>query len=194
MIDYITNFIYSLIRIATPIIFVALSSTISQQAGLLNMAAEAMMLTSALAGVIVSALVQNVWIGILGGVLASVLLALFLCWAAFVLKVDLYLMSISLNMALVGGTVFVVYLLTGTKNTTAGVLQSLALGNVDIPIIKDRIVPRSNLRSNYIDNCRNRLDLVAILDFCIKYISMVFQNLDDPLKRRSVQFMRDFFN
>jgi ABC-type uncharacterized transport system permease subunit len=137
MIDYITNFIYSLIRIATPIIFVALSSTISQQAGLLNMAAEAMMLTSALAGVIVSALVQNVWIGILGGVLASVLLALFLCWAAFVLKVDLYLMSISLNMALVGGTVFVVYLLTGTKNTTAGVLQSLALGNVDIPIIKD---------------------------------------------------------
>ena len=69
MIDYITNFIYSLIRIATPIIFVALSSTISQQAGLLNMAAEAMMLTSALAGVIVSALVQNVWIGILGGVL-----------------------------------------------------------------------------------------------------------------------------
>ena len=135
MIDYITNFIYSLIRIATPIIFVALSSTISQQAGLLNMAAEAMMLTSALAGVIVSALVQNVWIGILGGVLASVLLALFLCWAAFVLKVDLYLMSISLNMALVGGTVFVVYLLTGTKNTTAGVLQSLALGNVDIPIL-----------------------------------------------------------
>ena len=137
MADFITNFIYSLIRIATPIIFVALSSTISQQAGLLNMAAEAMMLTSALAGVMFSAICQNVWLGILGGMLASVALALFLCWASFVMKVDLYLMSISLNMALVGGTVFVVYLVTGTKNTTAGVVQSLALENIDIPFIKD---------------------------------------------------------
>ncbi len=137
MAELITNFIYSLIRIATPIIFVALSSAISQQAGLLNMAAEAMMLTSSLAGVLFSAMFQNVWLGILGGVLASVVLALFLCWASFVMKVDLYLMSISLNMALVGGTVFVVYLITGTKNTTAGVVQSLALGNIDIPFVKD---------------------------------------------------------
>ena len=45
-VEYITNFIYSLIRISTPIVFVGLCSTISEQAGLLNMAAEAMMLTS----------------------------------------------------------------------------------------------------------------------------------------------------
>lgn len=137
MTAYITNFIYALIRIATPIIFIALSSTISQQGGLLNMAAEAMMLTSALAGVMFSALFQNVWLGILCGMLASIALALFLCFATFVMKVDLYLMSISLNMALIGGTVFVVYLATGTKNTTAGVIQSLSLGNVNIPVIQD---------------------------------------------------------
>lgn len=136
-VEYITNFIYSLIRIATPLIFVAIGSTISQQAGLLNIAAEAMMLTSALVGVLASALFQNVWLGILCGMLASMAIALFLCWATFVMKVDLYLMSISLNMALIGGTIFAVYLLTGTKNTTAGVVQSLALGNVDIPILKD---------------------------------------------------------
>lgn len=136
-VEYITNFIYSLIRIATPLIFVAIGSTISQQAGLLNIAAEAMMLTSALVGVLASALFQNVWLGILCGMLASMVIALFLCWATFVMKVDLYLMSISLNMALIGGTIFAVYLLTGTKNTTAGVVQSLALGNVDIPILKD---------------------------------------------------------
>lgn len=137
MVDYITNFIYSLIRIATPLIFVSLGSCISQQAGLLNMAAEAMMLTSSLVGVLVSAWFQNVWIGILAGMFSSILIALFLCWATFIMKVDLYLMSISLNMALVGGTVFVVWMVTGTKNTTAGVVQSLALGNVDIPILKD---------------------------------------------------------
>lgn len=137
MVDYIANFIYSVIRMATPLIFVALCSTISQQAGLLNMAAEAMMLTSSLAGVLISAVAQNVWVGILGGALCSVLIALFLCWATFKMKVDLYLMSISLNMALTGGTVFVVYLVTGTKASTAGVVKSLALGNIDIPLIKD---------------------------------------------------------
>lgn len=137
MITYITNFIYSLIRISTPIIFIALGSAISQQGGILNMAAEAMMLTASLAGVMFSAMFQNVWLGILCGMGSAVLLALFLCFASFVMKVDMYLMSISLNMALLGGTVFVVYLATGTKNTTAGVVQSLSLGNINIPIIQD---------------------------------------------------------
>jgi simple sugar transport system permease protein len=137
MAEYIANFFYSVIRMSTPLIFVALCSCISQQAGLLNMAAEAMMLTSSLAGVLISAVCQNVWLGILGGALCSVLIALFLCWATFKMKVDLYLMSISLNMALIGGTVFVVYLVTGTKASTAGVVKSLALGNINIPLIKN---------------------------------------------------------
>ena len=137
MVEYITNFIYALIRISTPIAFAALGSVISQQAGLLNMAAEAMMLTSSLAGVMFSALFHNVWLGILCGMLCSVFIALFLCFATFKMKVDLYLMSISLNMALLGGTIFVVYLATGTKNTTAGVIQSLSLGNINIPIIQN---------------------------------------------------------
>lgn len=137
MLDYAANFIYSLIRISTPIIFMALCSTISQQAGLLNMAAEAMMLTSSLAGVMFSALFQNVWIGILGGIICSVALALFLCFATFVMKVDLYLMSISLNMSLIAGTVFIIYLATGTKYSTAGVVQSLSLETVNIPLIHD---------------------------------------------------------
>lgn len=137
MLAYITNFIYSLIRIATPILFVALCSTISQQAGLLNMAAEAMMLTSSLAGVLFSAWFQNVWLGIACGMLCSIILALFLCFASFVMKVDLYLMSISLNMSLTAGTVFVVYLVADNKNTTAGVVQSLSLSNLTIPFIQD---------------------------------------------------------
>ena len=54
MLEFVSNFIYSLIRIATPLIFVSICSTISQQAGLLNMAAEAMMLTASLGGVLFS--------------------------------------------------------------------------------------------------------------------------------------------
>ena len=135
--EFVANFFYSLIRISTPIIFVGICSTLSAQAGLLNMAGESMMLVASLAGVIFSALFQNVWLGILGGVLCAMAITLFICFAAFYMKVDLYLMSISMNMAMGGGVIFVMWLLTDTKANTAGSIPSLALGNLDIPIIKD---------------------------------------------------------
>lgn len=137
MLDFITGFLFAIIRISTPIIFIAIGSTLAAQAGLLNMAGESMMLAASLAGVIFSAIFQNVWLGILFGMMASICITLILCFATFVMKVDLYLMSISMNMALTGGTVFVMWLLTGTKANTAGNINSLALGSLDIPIIKD---------------------------------------------------------
>ena len=135
--EFITNVIYSIIRISTPIIYVAICSTISAQAGLLNMAGESMMLVASLAGVIFSAMFQNVWLGILGGMLSAMVIVLIICFAAFYMKVDLYLMSISMNLAMGGGVIFVMWVLTGTKANTAGSIPSLALGNIDIPIIKD---------------------------------------------------------
>ena len=135
--EFVANFFYALIRISTPIIFVGICSTLSAQAGLLNMAGESMMLVASLAGVVFSAMFQNVWLGILGGIVAAMLITLFICFAAFYMKVDLYLMSISMNLAMTGGTIFVMWLLTGTKANTAGVIPSLSLGNIDIPLIKD---------------------------------------------------------
>lgn len=137
MLEFISSIIYAIIRISTPIIFVAICSTISAQAGLLNMAGESMMLVASLAGVIFSALFQNVWLGILCGMLSAMLIVLIICFAAFYMKVDLYLMSISMNLAMGGGVIFVMWMLTGTKANTAGSIASLALGNIDIPLIKD---------------------------------------------------------
>lgn len=137
MLEFISSIIYSIIRISTPIIFIAICSTISAQAGLLNMAGESMMLVASLAGVCFSALFQNVWLGILFGMLSAMLIVLVICFAAFYMKVDLYLMSISMNLAMGGGVIFVMWMLTGTKANTAGNIASLALGNVDIPIIEN---------------------------------------------------------
>lgn len=137
MLEFISSVIYAIIRISTPIIFVAICSTISAQAGLMNMAGESMMLVASLAGVCFSALFQNVWLGILGGMVSAMIVVLIICFAAFYMKVDLYLMSISMNLAMGGGVIFVMWTLTGTKANTAGNIASLALGNIDIPLIKD---------------------------------------------------------
>ena len=52
------EFIYSLLRISTPLIFGTLAAHIASKAGLVNMAVEGMMLMAAVLGVIFSA-----WLG-----------------------------------------------------------------------------------------------------------------------------------
>lgn len=136
MLTQILSFLFSIIRISTPIMFVAICAVISEQAGLLNMAAESMMLMSALIGVIMSALTQNLLIGIICGAISSVLVTLFLCFASFVMKVDLYLMSIAMNLALSGATVYIMYMTTGVKSNTAATFASKVMPNIHIPIIK----------------------------------------------------------
>lgn len=137
MIETIQSFLFSTFRISTSIVFVALCATVSHQAGLTNMAAESMMLTAALAGVIGSAVTQSLTMGLLIGAACAVAITLVLCFAAFVMKVDLYLMSISLNTALSGATVYVMYVLTGTKSNTAAHFKSLQVPSFELPIIKD---------------------------------------------------------
>lgn len=133
----IEAFLFSALRISTPLMYVALCAVVSQQGGLLNMAAESMMLASALMGVIASALTQNLLVGILVGAACSVLITLFLCFATFVMKVDLYLMSIAMNTALMGGTIYAMWALTGSKANTAAYYASLQMPQIQIPILKD---------------------------------------------------------
>ena len=136
MIETIQSFLFSTFRISTSIIFVALCATVSHQAGLTNMAAESMMLTAALAGVIGSAVTESLIMGLIIGAASAVLITLVLCFAAFVMKVDLYLMSISLNTALAGATVYVMFVTTGTKANTAAHFKSLQVPAFELPLIK----------------------------------------------------------
>lgn len=136
-VDIIVKFLFSVIRVSTPLIFGALAACITKKAGLMNLAIESMMLASALTGVLVSGATQSLALGMLAGFAAAITITMILSYAAFVLKCDLYLTSIAMNTALVGGTVFVMFLATGQKANTSGDVASLAVPNFDIPILKD---------------------------------------------------------
>ena len=133
----VATFLFSAIRVSTPLVFAAIAAVITQQAGLLNMAVESMMLSAALAGVMISGATQSAILGVLGGVFFAVLIAMVIWYSAFILKCDLYLVSISMNAGLVGGTVFVMYLATRQKANTIGFVMSQTVGTLDIPILKD---------------------------------------------------------
>ena len=74
--DYLIAFLFSVIRMSTPIIFCALGALIASHAGAINMALEGIMLTASLLAVMFSAWLQNCWAGLLGAVLGGLLMSL----------------------------------------------------------------------------------------------------------------------
>lgn len=153
MLNYILSydFLNAVIRMGTPLLFVGMAAVVGAKADILCIAYEGMMLFAALGGVIGSAYSQNLLVGTLTGLLCG--LAVAAIFAYFVLYLDTkpLLAGLALNTLGTGGTVYIVFLLTGMKLDTSS-LASLRYPVVNIPLIKDipvlgRILSGHNLLS-----------------------------------------------
>lgn len=130
------SFLATIIRVTTPIIFASMACLIAKKAGVRNITIEGTMLVSALAGVVASAYLKNVWIAVLIGMLAGVGIGLFLGYFHIIMDTDIWLTGIAINLIANGGTVFAMFAITGDKGSTSS-LASLTVPNIDIPLIKD---------------------------------------------------------
>jgi ABC-type uncharacterized transport system permease subunit len=131
-----TDFAFSVLRVTTPILFAALGALISNRAGIINIGMEGIMLVSALAGVIVSAFTHSAWVGLLGAVLSGTLIAGILAFFTLKFKTHIILGGVAINMFASGGTVFILYLLSGDKGSSTS-LASKVLPSVQIPVLRD---------------------------------------------------------
>lgn len=129
-------FLASVLRISTPLILPALGGLVSELAGATNIALEGIMLTSAFTGVVVSAYTKSVFLGVMAGILSGILIAALLAYFHLYLQTDLFLAGIALNIMATGGTIFLLYVLTGDKGNSS-TLASGAVPNVTIPVIHD---------------------------------------------------------
>ena len=77
---FTTTFFYSIFRVTTPILFASLAVVVSDLAGVVNIGVEGLMLFSSFAGVVISAATNNTFLGILGGVLCSVIFSLIMAF------------------------------------------------------------------------------------------------------------------
>jgi simple sugar transport system permease protein len=121
---------------ATPLILCSMGVLIVRKSGVVCIAFEAMMLVSAFGGVIGSAYSQNIWVGTLTGIAFSVAFALLFGYFVLVLQANNMLVSLALNALGSGGTVFLLYALTGDRGNTTS-LKSLQYSTVEIPLIKE---------------------------------------------------------
>ncbi len=131
-----SNYWYIVFRSTAPILLVTLGAVISEQAGISNMALEGAMLWAALVGVIVSAATGSAWMGLAAGILASILVCVTLWYFALKLEANAVLVGVALNLVAHGGTVFVLYSLTGDKGISSS-LASKTLPFIKIPLIQD---------------------------------------------------------
>lgn len=134
--EFVQTLLFSVIRMSTPIIFASMGALISRHAGINNIAIEGIMLTASLTGVAISAYTQSVILGVLGAMLGGAIIASVLAYMGLVLKSEMMLTGLAINTMASGGTVFLLYLLSGDKGASHG-LPSLVVPNIDIPLIKD---------------------------------------------------------
>jgi general nucleoside transport system permease protein len=142
MIDFLigvfgsSNYWFIVLRSTAPILLVTLGAVVCEQAGITNMALEGSMLWAALVGVIMSAATSSAWIGLLFGILASVIVAWILGLFALKFEANAVLCGVALNLVGTGGTVFVLFALTGDKGISSS-LASKTLPFIQVPFIKD---------------------------------------------------------
>ena len=129
-------FVASVLRISTPIILPALGGLVSELSGATNITLEGTMLVAAFTGVVVSAYTHSVLLGVIAGILSGLLVATILGIFHLHLKTDIFLAGIAINIMATGGTIFLLYILTGDKGNSSS-LASGSMPFIDIPLIKN---------------------------------------------------------
>ncbi len=132
----VPDFYFAMFRSATPVLLTTLGAMVASRSGTSNIALEGIMLISAFVGVVVSAFTQSAFVGFLGAVLAGFVISNILAYFVLKLKSNAVISGIAINTLASGGTIFVLYLITGEKGASTS-LHSLKLPNINIPVIQD---------------------------------------------------------
>lgn len=159
------DFLYSIFRLTTPILFASLAALITDRAGVMNIGLEGIMLCSALAGVVGGAYTNSAFVGLICAMLIGSLIGFLMAFFSLNLKTDIILAGIAINLFASGGTVFVLYSICKDKGMSTS-LASLTMPVINIPII-DRIPVIGQAFSGH-----NVLTYVAFLLVIVIYFLM----------------------
>jgi len=125
----ITSILFATVVAGTPLIIVALGQLIAERSGVLNLGAEGMMAMGAIAGFAVTLESGSVWLGVLAGMLAGVLMSFIFAVVVLQLMANQVASGLALSIFGVGLSAFI------GKPYESEVLQ--AVPPIRIPFIAD---------------------------------------------------------
>lgn len=96
------GFIFSAIRLATPLIFAALGGLFSERSGVINIALEGLMLTGAFTAAVATYELNNPYLGLLCGIIAGAVVALIYAVAVIKYEADQVVTGFAINILMLG--------------------------------------------------------------------------------------------
>ncbi|CAN5251762.1 ABC transporter permease [soil metagenome] len=93
---------FSMIRLATPLIFAALGGLFSERSGVINIALEGLMLAGAFTGAVVTYEAGNPYLGMLAGIVAGAFLAYIYAIACIKFQADQVVSGMAINFLMIG--------------------------------------------------------------------------------------------
>ncbi len=143
MIDYSKIFsislVYAAFRSATPIIYAALCACITQQAGILNIGTEGIMLMGAFMAVAVSYLTGSWLLGVLAAMLSGLLIAMIIGVGHIKFGAEITAIGIGVNMFVIAFTKYLLNSILGKSGSFADP-AIVGIPKVNIPFIENNEV------------------------------------------------------
>jgi len=130
----ISEILISAVRMATPLLFVALAELYSERAGLVNIGLDGIMAFGSLVGFLVCYWTGNPFLGVLCGALGGVLVNMVYAFCTITLAGQQIVYGMALNIFAPALASFIYRIVFGVSSTLA---QATLMKTVSIPVLKD---------------------------------------------------------
>ena len=126
--EFISNLLLANVRMATPLIFLALAELYSQRAGLVHIGLEGLASIGSLVGFLVSLITGNPFLGVLAGAAAGILVNMIYAYATITLCAEqiVYGMAINIFAPALASFIYRVYFGAGSELVQVSLMETLA--------------------------------------------------------------------
>lgn len=126
--EFISNLLLASVRMATPLIFLALAELYSQRAGLVHIGLEGLASIGSLVGFLVSLITGNPLLGVLAGAAAGILVNMIYAYATITLCAEqiVYGMAINIFAPALASFIYRVYFGAGSELVQVSLMETLA--------------------------------------------------------------------
>lgn len=130
----VSDLLFAAVRMAMPLVFIALAELYSERAGLVNIGLEGLASIGALVGFLVAFTTGNNWLGILAGAAAGILVNMIYAFATITLCANqtVYGMAINIFAPALASFIYKAYFGEGS-----GLSQIVLMEPLGIPLLKD---------------------------------------------------------
>src|SRR6476619_6759825 len=128
------SILYSMIRLATPLLLAALGGLFSERSGVINIALEGLMLAGAFTSATVTYYAGNPWVGLLAGIAAGVRIAAIHAVACIHFRSDQVVTGTAINILMLGVPTLVSGALFETTGSTPQIDRANLIPNAPIVI------------------------------------------------------------